>query len=113
MTSSDSGRFNLELIECACGGKEIKHYLKCPITLQCGHAMCRECLDALLDQNQTVKCGNCNTENEIKTNKINESHTLSKLIDFFLHDLIKSSESKFKNILNEANGKYSTLKYVN
>ena len=108
MTSSAG--FDLELFECARGGGKIKHYLKSPITLLCGHNMCRDCLDALLDQNQTVKCGNCNTENEIKTIKIND--TLSKLIDFFSIDLIKSSASKFKYILHEANGKYYSLNLI-
>ena len=133
MMASSSGKpFNLDLFKCAShGGRSssssgssgsnkviIKHYLRNPIALQCGHIMCRECVEVEMmqrrlndddDNNENekiIKCGTCNDENRIvEVTKLKESFILSELIDYHLNNLFKASQLQFANILNEANSK--------
>ena len=112
---ASSKPFNLELLKCACGdgSKVIKHYLKNPITLQCGHVMCRECIDAETRIKKTFKCGICNKDNKIdKMSTLTESVIISELIDCHLNEFTTSSHNLFKHVLNDANGKSNLLLFT-
>jgi hypothetical protein len=87
----------LESVKCCSLGNE--HIVECPISLVCGHLVCKFCLQ---DQEQ-VFCGVCNEIRKVVLNS-NEHNKVQELIRAHLNELYNIIEVKFQDLIEKFNG---------
>ena len=72
-----------------CSSQECKKYLEVPVTLPCGHTICREHFkfneNEESSQNVKFKCDVCSTKHKIQSNNLASNEMASALIDKNIH----------------------------
>ena len=83
-----------------------KHFLEKPITLSCGHSICKECF-TLPNQSQSsfIKCGICDEINQTDLSKVKESFVIKKLFTSNLAELFSVLEERFYTSIESLKGK--------
>ena len=91
--------FNENLIELICSkSKNHKHFVEKPVSLQCGHCVCKKCINQNLCE--TIECFHCGMINDRDVRYDNESVTTKRLIKLNVKSLCVEIENEMrKNIL--------------
>ena len=89
-----NNEINLEHLECS-SSLRVKHYLKEPIYIACGHCMCKECIQSEVASKNNedagrVKCSICNEAIKVDLNQVKESTLINLLIGTNVNKLINS-----------------------
>lgn len=88
----------LDSIQCALSKN--RHFVEHPITMSCGHTICKKCIPNDNNQQQ-LKCLICNELNEHNLNTSKESTAVKTLMRVFLNDLFYLIEDKFNTSIRQ------------
>ena len=84
-----------------------KHFLEKPVTLSCGHSICKECFNVtdLSSHLSVIKCGICDEINQTDLSKVKESFVIKKLFSTNLAELFSVLEERFYTSIESLKGK--------
>lgn len=81
----------LDVVECAIS--DYKHIAKEPISLSCGHCICKECIP---EGSVEVICFKCNIVNKNNLGVSGKSLGVQYCIEEKVHELLEQAKSKFE-----------------
>ena len=100
--SDDNIKPLLEIFRCALG--EDEHIYKEPITLSCGHCICKSCIPEIKDK---LTCKICGDENKTNLNDLKVSACMQFFIQSNVEKLICLTKQELKNLSHQLEGKIS------
>ena len=80
------------------------HFVEKPISLNCGHNCCKDCIQKL--KIKTFKCSLCGRISEKDLSKEKESVSVKNLIKTRLNELVEKLENKTSEGLGKLKSKY-------
>jgi hypothetical protein len=92
-----------ESLECALS-THLKHISINPISLSCGHSICKKCKPK--DTNASITCVHCKKMQVVPNNQ-DKSLSAKSLFNVFIDKMFEYVEDKFKCSLGTFSGKYS------
>jgi phage FluMu protein Com len=95
---------NLESLTCAAAQDE--HFIQQPLTISCGHSLCRSCLVNIDGEKKLdVKCNICKETNIIENlRQVKESIAAKKLFSIYIDDLFPIIQERFDSSLKDLKG---------
>ncbi len=94
----------LNVLQCALSSD--KHIVTHPVTIPCGHTVCRSCL--LVSNSKLINCLECGKIIEIDLNNSSESNMLKITLKAYIEDLFKVVSDKMNNSLRVLKGNIIT-----
>jgi hypothetical protein len=95
---------NIDYSDFYCALAEDQHFIEAPISLSCGHSICKDCIPAV---DPSIVCKICNKQNIINLAVAEENLTINKLISLKLAELfqcinirIRDSRESLKGLIN-------------
>jgi hypothetical protein len=88
---------NYDYLRCAIADDE--HILEKPITLSCGHSVCRDCI-----RGPFPLCDICKIRNTLDFNNVNESVEIKNLLSMKFSELFQLISDRFNNSLKSLKG---------
>ena len=85
--------------ELKCGSSNEKHFLIEPISLNCGHSICKKCIPK--DNIKELKCHICGCVSKQDFSKFQVSKGIQNLLKLCLEDVFKSLETYASLLLQE------------
>ena len=73
------------------------HFVRKPLGLSCGHAICSACVP--LKDKQQIKCKLCSQINRVNLDDLNESKAVKQLIKVHFNQLFNIVENRFETSL--------------
>jgi hypothetical protein len=86
-----------------CAMADDEHILEKPITLSCGHSVCRECIPS----DKMLTCGICEIKNTFDLTEANESVVINMLLSMNFSELFQLISDRFNDSLKLLNGRYA------
>ena len=105
ITDTISDEENLESLTCAAAMDE--HFIQQPLTISCGHSLCRNCLPTScnMEKHLDIKCKICNEINIIENLRlVKESIPAKKLFSVYVDNLFPIIHERFDSSLKELKG---------
>ena len=94
---------NLESLTCAAAMDE--HFIQKPISISCGHSICRNCLPFSEEKNLDMKCNICNEMNIIDNLRlVKESIPAKKLLTVYIDKLFPIVHERFDSSFKDLKG---------
>lgn len=99
-----------------CGLSNDDHILMQPVSLSCGHSVCKKCIPlnfnydgvetgcGTIHNEQINKCKLCGKQNTINLNQMNESQPVKQLLKLYLNDLFQMLEERFDESIKSLKG---------
>lgn len=90
----------LEIVECALSRDN--HIASSPMTLSCGHVICKNCIPT--DGSRFLKCNLCNEINDFSLNSSKESFASRKIFFSYINELFDLVKERFKDSICKLKG---------
>jgi transcription elongation factor Elf1 len=78
-----------------------KHFIENPVTLSCGHSICKLCVPK---KTEVLVCKICGEKNEIDLNKVKESVGMKKLLSLNLCGMLQIILDRYNESVTNIEG---------
>lgn len=90
----------LQALQCAMSSDS--HFVKQPLSLSCGHSVCKKCVPAT--EKKQLKCKLCGEINQIELDKLSESRAIKQLLKAHFDQLFDIIVARFETSLTNLRG---------
>jgi|688.fasta_scaffold2181069_1 hypothetical protein len=95
--------FTIESLFCAYAEDKDRHYFEIPLTLSCGHSICRKCVPS---DYKNVKCKKCGEINNIDLKSVKESLAAKSLLSLNFNQLFDDLGGRYHDSVTSLRSKF-------